>query len=217
MTRSLAQRPGGAIVLAVVGWMGAAAHADPITLSLGGGWQATIFEPIDVGLAVDHVDLDQNLLVLEKFANFNKLDPITGLPVPVNILFTQVGGDAETVTRIVLTDEILLNNSGIAWESFRNVLLGNAAKFDPVASAGFSIAPFTTTTYLNGDSEVEFAGGVVPHGTIWTPGLASGGLYINVDLSSDKPVSFVLKEIPIPEPTTLMLVLGGALLIRRRF
>ena len=82
------------------------ASADVI-IDLGGGWQATIFDEDDVSLAVDFVSLEDNLLVIQKFANFDSIDPLTGLPDPARILFNQIADDDHTVSRIFIADEII--------------------------------------------------------------------------------------------------------------
>lgn len=203
---------GGALVV------GPAALAD-VVIDLGGGWQATIFDEEDIGLAVDFVSLDENILVIQKFANFDSIDPLTGLPDPARIMFNQIADDAHTVSRIVFADQIITNNTGMHWTSFQEVLMGGVATFDPVASADFDVDPFTTTEYSNGDSIVTFSGGTVFDGDVWTPGLGNGGdggaLYINIDLSGDA-AKFVVKEIAIPAPGALALLGVAGLAGRRR-
>src|SRR5262245_3331715 len=81
-----------------------------LVLNLGGGWQATITDEANVDLAVDFVSLQDNILVIEKFANFISVDPFTGMPMPVHISFNQIAPDSQTVSRIVITDEIIANN-----------------------------------------------------------------------------------------------------------
>lgn len=177
-----------------------------VVIDLGGGWQATIFDDEQVDLVVDKVDFDQDILVLQNFADFSHIDPITGLPAALSIAFQQIAPDEETVSRIVLTDMFLFNDTGVNWSSFREILLGTSVAFDPVASADFSIDPFANMLFNNDNTEVEFSGGSIANGSIWTPGLDSGALYINIDLSQDNPVSFVLKALPVPAPGVLLLL-----------
>lgn len=200
----------GALLAAVA--LPAASLAGPVTKNLGGGWQVTIFDPINVDVVTDFVNVQGNLLVIEKFANFVGLDPITGLPKPAQLLFEQIEPDVTTVSRIVLTDEIIVNNSGLDWNLFREELIPTKTGeqvFNQALSATFSIDPFTTRTYNDVGSVVDFSGGIVPAGSTWAPGVENGGLYIDIDLdSSNEAFTFVLKEIPIPEPASAL----GALL-----
>ena len=190
------------------------AQAD-IVIDLGGGWEATIFNE-QVDLVVDFVDFDKDIIVLQKFANFTEIDKKTGLPAPLSIAFNQIAPDEETVSHIVLTDAFIFNNTGMNWSAFREILLGAHVAFDPAASADFSIDPFTTMTFIDDNTEVIFSGGTVFDGTAWTPGADSGALVINVDLSRDNPVKFVLKELPVPAPGALAIVACGMLVSRRR-
>ncbi len=222
MHRALRRRAAGVALLIVLA-MPMAALADPITKNLGGGWRATIFDPVYVDIVVDFVSIKNDILVIEKFAQFVGVDPITGLPKPVQILFEQIESDKSTVSRIVLTDQIIVNHTGIDWTSYREELIpteSGVQTFNQALSATFSIAPFTTRTYNGISSIVDFAGGVVPNGSTWAPGVESGGLYIDIDLeSAEKPVAFTLKELPIPEPGAALMVLlaaGVGAVIRRR-
>jgi hypothetical protein len=194
----------------------AAANA-ALVLNLGGGWQATIQDDVNVDLAVDFVSIQDNILVIEKFANFISIDPFTGMPMPIAISFNQIASDAQTVSKIVITDEIIANNTGLDWVAFRNEILGGSATFNQAQSASFSINPFTNTTYSAGSDSVTYDGGVISSGTIWAPGTLSGGLVIDIDLSGDSPVKFILKEIPmVPAPAGLALLGAAALGARRR-
>jgi hypothetical protein len=198
--------------------LGVATAPAEIIKNIGGGWQATIFDEQHVDLATDYISFVDNVLVIEKFAEFIRVDPLTGLPEPVLITFQQTAADAQTISRIVITDEVLINHTGLAWTSFRNILVDSGqAAFNQALSSTFSISPYTTRTYNGDSSEVEFGGGVVPNNGIWTPGLASGGLWIDVNLRAEDPVTFTLKELPVPEPTTgLLALIGSAVMFLRR-
>lgn len=208
------RRTGLGIVAALAAISSASiANAGPLVKNLGGGWQVTIPDSDLVDVVTDYVDRD--ILVVEKAAEFIDIDPITLQPAPVNLLFQQILPDAQTTPRIIITNEIILNHTGQAWTSFRNILIdAGQVMFNQPLSATFSIAPFTTRTYNGLSTEVEFAGGVVPNGALWTPGVAAGALVIDVNLTMPGPVSFTLKELPVPEPASGGLVLAGALLIR---
>jgi hypothetical protein len=197
-------------------WFAPAANA-VLVLNLGGGWQATITDEVNVDLDVDFVSLPDNVLVIEKFAKFITIDPFTGMPAPVHIVFNQIAPDAETVSRIVITQETITNNTGMDWIGFEEEILGGSASFNQAESATFSINPFTTATYDSSFDSVTFSGGVVAAGSVWTPGLISGGLTIDVDLSGDSPAKFVLKELPlVPGPASLAFLAVAGLVARRR-
>jgi hypothetical protein len=188
-----------------------------LIIPLDGGWQATILDDAIADLSVDYVGDD--LLVLEKFADFWEIDDITGLPVPIRILFEQVAPDNETVSRIAITDEIILNHTGLHWWDFHMELLSPLAKWNPADSADFSYEPFTSMAFSDDLSGVDFEGGPgIPTGGSWTPGAESGALFIDVDLSGDEYVCFVLKEFPtVPAPGILSaLGLAGLICARRR-
>jgi hypothetical protein len=206
---------GGLIAGAFVLSMVPAANA-VLVLNLGGGWQATITDEVNVDLAVDFVSLPDNVLVIQKFAKFISVDPFTGMPVGINIAFNQIAPDAETVSRIVITDEIIANNTGLDWIAFEEELLGSVATFNQADSATFSINPFTTATYSGSSDAVTFSGGLVAAGAIWTPGVTSGGLVIDVDLSGDAPAKFVLKELPLVPGPAGFAVLGLLAFASRR-
>ena len=193
-----------------------AAMADLI-INLGGGWQATIFNEDNVDLAVDFVSIEDDILVIQKFANFTTIDPFSGQPDPVRIAFNQIDSDANTVSRIVITDELIFNNTGLLWDQYQNVLLGGNVEWNQAESAGFSIDPFTTRSYNDDSTIVTFEGGPgIEDGAAWTPGLDAGGLVIDIDLSGEEAVKFVLKEIPTPGPGALALLGVAGLLGRRR-
>lgn len=203
----------GAVVLTIV----PAANA-VLVLNLGGGWQATIADDVNVDIEVDFVSLPDNVLSIEKFAKFITVDPFTGMPTPVSIVFNQIAPDAETVSRIVISQETIANNTGLDWVAFRNEILGGVATFNQAESATFSINPFTNRTYSASSDAVTFDGGVVTAGSVWTPGFDAGDLVIDIDLSGDSPAKFVLKELPqVPGPAGLaVLGLLGLARARRR-
>lgn len=199
-----------------VGVMGAGlAAALPLIASgqvvkdLGKGWEVTIFQPGTVDVFVD--PSGPGTLVIEKVAEF-------GSVAPIELLFTQNQPDAQTVDQIVLTSAIITNSTGQDWISFTETVTPGVAQFDTGLSGDFSISPFTTRQYSNGDTEVVFAGGVLGAGEIWAPGLASGGLVIDIDLSGSAPAVFTLAELPaIPAPgAAALLVIGGLVAAGRR-
>ncbi|MGH7290920.1 MAG: hypothetical protein ACREJT_06900, partial [Myxococcota bacterium] len=83
-------------------------------LNLGGGWQATLLSD-NVNLIVDEVDMEAGFIALQKIAVFDSLDPFSGAPAPINILFTQIAPDAQTVSRIIINSEMISNQTGVDW------------------------------------------------------------------------------------------------------
>lgn len=189
---------------------------DPST-GVHSGWRITIFDSNLVDVVTDAVLVQHDVVIIEKFAEFVSVDTF-GLPEPHLILFQQVGSDADTVSTIAITNEVILNSTGLTWIDFEffTADTGQVA-FDPVASASFSIDPFLSSTFQSGNTVFHVFEGVIPDGGVWTPGLASGELVITVDLSSTQPVSFTLKELPsVPAPGSLVVLSGAGLVLGTR-
>lgn len=194
-----------------------AASAQSAVKNLGGGWQVFIPDINMVDVVVDNFLSNGQVRVIQKFAvisDFSVLD----------LIFTQVAPNAQTATRFAITDEFVLNNSsGQDWNGFEIGLVNQAngsATFDQAASAPFSFAPFTSRAYNGGSTQVNFGGGIIPAGTFWTPGQASGALWINVALNPQDDrqgrTTFTLRERAVPTPGTAALVGAGVLAIMRR-
>lgn len=193
------------------------AAAEQITRNIGNGWTVTT-PNVDVIDVYRDATVGGNVPVLEKFATFSDFSPL-------DLIFTQIAPNAATSTRIIITDEYVFNNTGLAWNWFGLALVndqnGNATFNDDLTNP--NINPFTTGT-ISPDLKVATAfGGTVPHFTFWMPGVNSGAIVIDVQLSQiDDPqfrTSFTLREtpgfIPAPGAATLAL-LGGAFASRRR-
>ncbi len=212
------------IAAAVAGCAGSMASAD-VVRDLGGGWQVVIADAIadQIDIVSDGVVTINGVrtLIIEKFAEFRSYDPQTGLFGGLQVQFRQTASDANTATRIIITDEGLYNNTGAAWFGFRMQLIDSGqVGFDPVATfnSNFTYGPFTSMVFSAGNTQVDFAGGPgVPNGNNWYPGLQSGGLVIDVNLANQNPVVFTLKETPTPTPgAAALLGLGAMAGMRRR-
>jgi hypothetical protein len=207
---------GVAAILAAFG--ASTAQADTIILGTS-GWQATWDSSLDglVDIIVDGVTADS--VIIQKAAEFRQPPGPDGLFPPILVTFQQISPNA--VSRIIMNDEILTNSTGAPWTDFHMELVdGGDATFDPAATygSGFSIAPFTNLTFSPDNTALDiFGGGSIPNGGVYFPGAAAGNLFIDVVTSPTAPfTTFTLKEYPTPEPTTALLLVLGAALIRRR-
>lgn len=204
---------GVAALLAVAG----SAAGQSATKNLGGGWQVFIPDINLVDVAVDNFSSNTNVRVIQKFAvirDFSVLD----------LVFTQIASNAETSTRIAITDEFVLNNTtGQSWTGFNIGLVDQAfgsAVFNQSSSASFSFAPFTSRSYNGSSTQVNFGGGLVPDGSFWTPGVVSGALWIDITLNPQDTrtarTRFTLREQAVPTPGSAALLGAGVLLAARR-
>lgn len=189
----------------------ATAASAQTTVPLGGGWEAVIANPL---ANVGALGVIANEVHCTKTATF-VADDITGLPYPVTIQFRQVLPDSLTASVIVIDQEFLTNLTGMGWGAFRMELVPTAyVEFDG-ANLPTNYGPFASVSRPTPTTLLFNGGGTVPNGGMWTP----QNIRINVDLgSSDNPIIFQLKEIPLvpgPGPVALMGV-GGVLLARRR-
>lgn len=180
-----------------------------ITIPLGGGWQASVPSLSAVGINVDTVT--SQFVAIEISKDFTE-PSVNGIFPSLNILFTQVAGDAATAPQIVILDESVTNQTGENWTDYHMQLTGPAS-FDILSSLGFSMSPFLnktlTLTTLDADN------GTVFNNSSFFPGAGAGELVINADLSGG-PVTFVLTEYPTPEPATFALMLIGLGALSRR-
>lgn len=206
-----------ALAIAALLAVGGSASAQSAVKNIGGGWQVFIPDINVVDVAVDNFTSQANVRVIQKFAiisNFSVLD----------LIFSQIAPNAQTATRIAITDEFVLNNStGQDWNGFQISLadqLGGSATFNQASSASLSFSPFTTRTYNGPSTQVTFGGGTIPANTFWTPGTVSGALWIDIALSpSDSRTnrtSFTLREQALPTPGTAALLGAGVVLAARR-
>ena len=124
------------------------------------------------------------------------------------------GGDGNDV------GEEVLNNTGVTWVDYHFYLV-NVPIFpsSPFADAAFVTDANLVTSDAFGDPDlltaerIDFSGGPVPHGN------AVHFTGIRITHNGAEGDIFSLKQIPIPEPGTLLLLVGGALalaVVRKR-
>jgi len=218
------------LLVVLVGVVGMSMSAGAGTIQLGNsGWSASWASFRDDNLALN-VDFESSDTVfIEKFVQFTPSDfnESGGFIDPVVIVFQQTSSNAKPF--IVINDEQVINNSGVPWVGFIMTILGapgvqfDAGKTDvnPPGS-GFTIDPFTTHTFSNGNTRFEVGGGTIPSGppipgpgdsNVWFPGTESGGLAIQTSATENGLRGFSLKEQPniIPLPAAAWTGLSGLL------
>ena len=148
-----------------------------------------------------------NVIFLQKAADFTN-PPTNGVHAPVTLTFRQVG--PSTITNFVIDDEIVDNLTGVAWAGFEMRLNnGSSVTFNPQMTAssggggpiGFSIDPFTTAQFADGNRALVISGGTVEQGETWFPGgtATDGQLWINVQSGAEGAFQvFTLVEQPAP-------------------
>lgn len=183
-------------------------------MTLSGGWQASWDSDLNNFISINDHGVVNGALFIEKIVEFTA-GPVNGVFPSVDILFEQISPNA--VSNIVIDDEILTNSTGSPWTGFTMDLFGfpNVA-FDPVATAasgGFSVSPFTSSGFSNGNQTFSASNGIVPSGSVWFPGAVSGQLWIAVsNLSPTSNISFILSERPVPAPAVLgLLAMAGVI------
>lgn len=187
------------------------------------GW-AAFLDDAHGGSSVDLTVIDGGTtntldLQLQKFATFGPNFTSGGDVNPISIVFRQVAANA--VPFISIEEENVLNDTGVSWGGFRFILEGGTGgvqpSFDTAASAGFSVSPFTTSTFINDNRELRVEGGGAVSSTngsnLWQPGNAAGALVIDALPFATGSVrqTFVFKEQPIliPLPAAAWTSLSG--------
>jgi hypothetical protein len=195
------------------------------------GLSITLLNPPADASKVAHV-------VIEKVAQFTEGPNEFGFIDPLELSFIQ--NNALATPQIVIDREVVYNDTGLDWTSFRMIIedpmknIAGGAVFDQAASASFDVSPFTSKQFISTATEEELliAGGVLSDGEVWTPGADEGALVINAHPFTAGSVhrSFVFKEQPqggeaIPLPAAAFSglssllglgTLGAAKKLRRR-
>lgn len=188
-------------------------HASSIGLTFAGGdsWTATWFDP---GLTLVYTPGTPNVLV-------ETLIMSTGNPV--DITFTENSPATADFFGLRFTmSQAITNNTGVAWTGFNEQLIegapaivapGNSALHPSSAhfhtDAGFSGSPFSLTGGGNSQNSLVFGGATLPNGVTWN----ASGIGTHEWQVTGFQRSFILRQTPVlaavPEPSTLLLCLGG--------
>ena len=208
-------------LLATMG-LAIAAPASAGTVVLGdSGWEAHWHSSLNPYVDIDFMEIVDNTIFIQKSAEFTQ-GPVNGIFPSIAIKFRQV--DESDITNIVIEDEIVDNNTGVAWTGFNMKLMDHGEVFfdvDQTANSGgggpigWSIDPFTTAIFDRDDTKLKISGGVVEDGESWFPGGGAndGQLWIDVTSGDEGDFTrFTLKERPsgavIPGPSSLLALAG---------
>jgi hypothetical protein len=210
------------VVLLVAGF----ANAGVVQLG-NSGWQAAWDSSLDPYVSIFTTDVTTDSVYIQKSAEFTQGPGVGGLFPTIPIAFQQIG--PSTITEIVIQDEIITNSTGVDWTDFHFDLLdGPDAWFKHDPGFFFTTSPLNNQQFVNNDRGFWADGfglgpggtnAVVPNGSVWFPGdgATDGDLKIGVVSKTATPYTvFVLKETPTPEPTSLILLAIGGLMLRRR-
>ena len=222
---------------AAISIIAAASVSQAVSVPLGSsGWALIVNKDIQevgkIGLAIFDVTGDSVVIELDKtfYAQPNEFNVFA----PMSIEFQKISANA--VSRIVIQDEYIVNDTTRVWSDFHMIIpvniinpeAGFDSRYIPAGGQlenvsfannyGYNQLP-TQLNFVNAvDGGVNFA----PAGEdVFRPGYASGDIVIltNPDLAVGE--RFMLKEIPtfIPEPTTIALLVFGlfpAIMKRKR-
>lgn len=176
------------------------------------GWSA-ILPNTATSIIVDSVGT--GFVRLEIFKSFT-CGPQDGQFSVNDITFFQRLDDAHTRANIQITDETIHNMTGYAWTDYYWNVSGQGA-LDRTATegSGFSYDPFTVLTWSDSLGAGKYrsltaSGGVIENEDTFSPGLNSGRLVIQADLSGAAAANISFKQNPIPEPSMMAILLVGA-------
>jgi hypothetical protein len=174
--------------------------------TINSGWVASYADSYaaagwNVSLAFRGLSTDGSQFFFEKDATF--MAPAGNGIDGLEIQFTKVDPSAK---QLVINDEIINNQTGVDWNGFQWRLASGSTSGGPGftfsttngPADGFAISPFTTMTFAEGNTVLNFAGGTVANGQTWFAGANSlTGIAI---VSGANTSSFALKEIPAGGP-----------------
>jgi len=177
-----------------------------------GGWTVSWDSSFDNVIGLMPLTAGPNDVHLSAHAQYTSGPSIDGTFEPYVFTFQQ---DSTTAKQFVVIEQAaVMNDTAVAWGGFGFTLNppgASGVKFDKgqtlVAGDSLSYAPFTSVEFSSDGKHVYADGGVVPPDpmgeNVWTPGQASGGLYIDGSpLASGHLRSFSLlagpEAIPLP-------------------
>ena len=211
------------LLLVLLAWGVSPVQATPIPLVDGdgddSGWTVESGGAALDLLSSDIIDVDLaaktvTITVAKEYGTYTVT--LGEIIFPVGTLtFNEVNANADLIDKIIIESETIVNNTGLAWDSFSWQLLPTAAaEFNIGESSGwtepsFSHWPLTAQQLLASN-------GTVANGATFAPGR---NLVIDIHLdASAGPLAISLKQNVTPEPATLaVLFVGGVLIVSRRF
>jgi hypothetical protein len=208
------------LLFAGIGVASAEVIVDLRTEDEDSGWSAILADDVYSGVVVDAItDSYVRIEIAKTFFQGPE-----GGQFPANLIeFRQTADDIDPLPVIQITSEAITNDTGWDWTDYHWEIIGDDAAFDRTATenSGFSIDPFTRGLWgaapagwsPDHSASLDVDGGTVRDGETFFPGSGQGRLYIDVDVTGQQPVSFVLRQYPTPEPGTMAVLAGGALIL----
>jgi len=209
------QRLAIALVVLAAG-LAAGNSADASEIDLGGGWFVSL--PAGVTIPMDNVTITPEYIKLDIVKVISQEPNEFGEFTPLHMFFRKT---ASAPSKLIIDQELVTNNTGVAWSDFHMYIGFGPAGFNQAESTPLSTDPFTQpATFLkpigwnNLPTQIDFQGGTVPDGGIFRPGETQGQIVID---TAPMDTIFMLKEVPTtPEPASLLIVACGWLAARRR-
>lgn len=226
------------LVLGLVAAFAASAGATYVE-DIGGGWEVLIpdiymNDQADQFVSVVTDGVQGDLLIIELVKIFRGDTFEFGMGQPIYVEFRVKANATSHVPYIVIRDEQITNETSRDWEDFHIMVIDNLGGapyvgFDPqycfetvIPGNPFAVDFAPESHYWQGvngtPTRIDFDGAVVQAGTSFHPGLNGSSVnYVKIVTDMVPGQSFFLKEYPtVPEPLTMALLLGGALLLRKR-
>ena len=218
------------VALTVVMGIVSVASADMFQTQAG-GWRITASSAdvpqgaaVDLTVVVDSVNAEDGFMVIEIVKVFaGEIGPYSTMP-SVFVNFDQIDEAVTPIQKIILNDEVVLNDTDFDWYDYHMVVDGvgggtfgdasiNVAETE---SSGFSVNPFVLHGPMT-EHRIDLIGGPVAQGEFFYPGRNNGFLSIDVDLAQDEKTHWFIKQWPTPEPATMaVLGFGGLTMLLRR-
>ena len=218
MTRTVLSAALSLLAIGAVELLAAPVSLQDPTTQVSSGWSVSWDESI-VSVQVKEVDLSASSMTIVIDKNFGPYEVDGGqIEFPDALLtFTiDVGSGQTPVSRIIIERESIVNHTTAPWDRFDWIIMQTgAADFLVAESAGWDASPLKDRAWQDAVGNVAHrltaSNGVVAAGATFQP---TGNLVIAA--GGDAP--FTLKQIPIPEPTSVALlgVAICALAARRR-